>query len=71
MPVTTEQLADGWLVSLRWAFHAKVLLSPEVSQPVIPITNITTELWTNLLSDNTFQEQYRSLDTVITSADVM
>lgn len=69
LPVTTEQLADSWLISLRWGFTAKVLISPEIEETPIPITNITTELWTNLLSDSTFAEQYRVLDTTVTSQE--
>jgi hypothetical protein len=68
IPVATEMLADGWLVSLRWSFKVKVLLTPEIEDSAVPITSITTELWTNLLNDNSFTEQYRELDTVITES---
>lgn len=65
IPVTTEQLADGWLITLRWTLEATLKLDPEVIDPAVPITRVDIELWTNKLSDPTFTD--RVLDTVLTT----
>lgn len=63
IPVTTEQLAEGWLVTLRWTIDAVVTLEPEDGLPDVPITQVDIELWTNKLSDPTFTD--RVLDTQV------
>lgn len=62
IPISTEQLADGWMITLRWSFKVKVLIAPEVDNTIIPITHLDLDVWTNRLSDNTFAEEFRTLD---------
>lgn len=62
VPISTEQLADGWMITLRWSFKVKVLINPEVTDTIVPITSLTLGVWTNQLSDNTFEPEFRVLD---------
>ena len=57
MPVTTEQLADGWLISLRWQFITQVAIQPEIADPAYPVTQLDLGVWTARLTDPTFNDR--------------
>lgn len=63
LPITTEQMSEGWLVTLRWMLEAVVKLDPETEVNDTPITRVDIELWTNKLDDTTFTQ--RVLDTQV------